>query len=244
MLVSIIMPYFRKKKYIKDSVLSVLNQSYKNFELIIIFDDTDQYDLSFIYEIEKLDNRIKILVNKTNLGAGFSRNVGINYSKGFFLAFLDSDDTWDKDKLLLQVNFMQKNNYMITHTSYQIIDENDQIIGSRIAKTMNYSKLIRSCDVGLSSVVLRKELLGENIRFPNLKTKEDFVLWLNITRNGECINALNNNLLRWRRNANSLSSSTLRKLIDGYYVYRLQNFGLIKSLYSLFVLSINFLRKN
>ena len=237
--------FFRKKKYFKESTLSVLNQSYQNLELIIIYDDYKLDDLEFINKVKELDIRIKLIINSSNIGAGLSRNKGINISKGTYIAFLDGDDIWEKNKLSDQIEFMQKNNYQITHTSYEIINEEGKKIGDRIAKLMNYEKLIKSCDVGLSSVILKKSVLSENLNFPNLKTKEDFVLWLKITKNGENIYALNKNLLKWRKSKNSLSSSIVRKLIDGYCVYRHHlNFGLFKSFLALFVLSINFLKKN
>ena len=104
-LVSVIMPYYKKKKYLEKSILSVLNQTYKNFEIILINDDPSE-DKNFLINIKKLDNRIIILHNKTRLGAGFSRNKGIKRAKGNYLAFLDCDDYWHKDKLRKQLNFM------------------------------------------------------------------------------------------------------------------------------------------
>ncbi len=244
MLVSIIMPYFRKKKYVKQSIMSVLSQSYQNFELILIYDDDNSDELAFINQLIKLDNRIKLVVNKKNLGAGYSRNEGIKISKGLYVAFLDGDDIWNKEKLSKQINSMKKNNLSITHTSYEIINEDGKKIGERIAKDMNFKKLIKSCDIGLSSVVALKEIFNDKLKFPNLKTKEDFVLWLKITENGQNINAIDERLLQWRKSSNSLSSSTFRKLVDGYNVYRKYlNYGILKSIYCLFVLSVNFLRK-
>ena len=243
MLVSIIMPYFKKKKYVKYSVLSVLNQTFKNFELIIVYDNETSDELKFINKIKKLDKRIKVIKNKFNIGAGLSRNVGIDHSKGAYLAFLDADDLWHKNKLFAQIKFMRKKNIEISHTSYEIIDDDLAIRGTRQAKLMNYKKLIKSCDIGLSTVIIKKSLI-KNLRFPNLKTKEDYVLWLEIAKKGKTIHALNTKLTQWRKSKNSLSASVVRKLTDGYYVYRHHlKFSVIKSLYSLLVLSINFLKK-
>ena len=243
MLVSIIMPYFKKKKYVKYSVLSVLNQTFKNFELIIVYDNETRHELKFINKIKKLDKRIKVIKNKSNIGAGLSRNVGIDHSKGVYLAFLDADDLWCKNKLSNQIRFMRKKNIEISHTSYEIINDDSVVKGARQAKLMNYKKLIKSCDIGLSTVIIKKSLI-KNLRFPNLKTKEDYILWLEVTKNGKVIHALNTKLTQWRKSNNSLSSSVVRKLIDGYYVYRYYlKFNITKSLYSLFILSINFLNK-
>ena len=92
---------------------------------------------------------------------------------------------------------------------------------------------------------MKRSLFKHNIKFPNLKTKEDYVLWLKIARQGKTIYAINKILMSWQKNNNSLSSSTFRKLFDGYFVYRTYlSYSVIKSLYSLFVLSFNFLKKN
>ena len=243
MLVSIIIPYYKKKNYIKKTINSILRQTYKKFEIIIINDEPGELSKNILSFLKKKDSRIKTINNLKNIGAGESRNKGIKIAKGKYIAFIDSDDLWKKNKLLKQIEFMHKKNIEISHTSYEIIDNNSVIKGTRQAKIMNYKKLIKSCDIGLSTVILKKSLI-ENLRFPNLKTKEDYVLWLKITKKGKTIHALNTKLTQWRKSNNSLSSSVVRKLTDGYYVYRYYlKFNVIKSLYSLLVLSINFLNK-
>ena len=99
-LISVIMPYYKKKQFVKKSIESVLNQTYSNFEIIIIYDDTDIEDLNYINEIKKIDKRIKIIQNEKNVGAGYSRNIGISESRGDYIAFLDCDDCWHKRKTI------------------------------------------------------------------------------------------------------------------------------------------------
>lgn len=244
-LVSIIIPYFKKKQYIQKSVTSVLKQSYKKFELIIIYDDENKDDLKYLKKIQKLDKRIKLIINKTNLGAGFSRNIGIKYSKGTFVAFLDADDYWHKSKLEIQLKYMLKFNLNITHTSYKILSK-DRYLHNRKAKPiLDFNKLLKSCDIGLSTVMLNKKILDKKIKFPNIKTKEDYVLWLNLLKNGEKIFAIDKNLVTWRKTNNSLSSYTIQKIIDAYKVYyKYMNFSFIKTIYYVFLLSINFVKKS
>ena len=107
-LVSVIIPYYKKRNFVKETVLSVINQSYDYLEILIIYDDTNLNDLEFIKEISKLDNRIKIFNNNKRLGAGLSRNIGIEQSNGKYIAFIDADDTWVSDKLSDQISFMKK----------------------------------------------------------------------------------------------------------------------------------------
>ena len=245
-LVSIIMPYHKKKEYIKSAILSVLNQTYQNFEIYIIFDDEDIDDLPFINEIVTLDNRINLIVNKSNLGAGESRNLAIMRCGGNFIAFLDCDDWWHPNKLEFQINFMNVNNFLFTHTSYNIIDKDDKIIGCRQSKSViDFLYLLKSCDIGLSTVVIKKNLLSMDICFPNLTTKEDYVLWLRLAQKGYKIYGIDKIFTNWRKTKNSLSSSNFQKIVDGYKVYnQYMSFGYIKSILYLFRLSINALKKN
>ena len=133
-LVSVIIPYYKKRNFVKETVDSVTNQSYDYLEILIVYDDTNVNDLEFLQEISKLDNRIRIVNNKQRLGAGFSRNKGIEQSKGKYIAFIDSDDTWAPNKLRDQIAFMKKNKYQISHTSYFIIDEKKKNYRSKKSK--------------------------------------------------------------------------------------------------------------
>ena len=244
-LVSIIIPYYRKKKYINNTITSIINQTYKNFEIIIIYDDEDTSDLKFISEMQKKDKRITIIKNLKNEGAGNSRNKGIEKAKGKYIAFIDSDDTWQIKKLERQINFMNKNDINISHTSYYIVDDKDKILGKRVARNFfSLKDLLKSCDIGLSTVIIKKSLISDKFKFANLKTKEDFVLWLKLLQNNNKIYALDEYLTSWTNSPNSLSSSIFQKLFDGFKVYnKYMKFNTIKSIYLLICLSVNFILK-
>ena len=244
-LVSVIIPYYKKRKFISETLDSAIKQSYKNLEIIIIYDDVKKTDMDFVRKIAKKDNRIKIIENSKKMGAGESRNLGIFRSKGKYIAFLDADDIWHLDKLKRQISFMKEYDYFVSHTSYSIIDENKNIIGKRVAKNFfKLSELLKSCDIGTSTVVLHKNLINQNVKFASLSTKEDFVLWLKILKNNVSILGINENLTLWTKSKNSLSSSAFQKIIDGFRVYyTYMNFGFIKSVYYLTLLSVNYLKK-
>ena len=244
-LVSIIIPYYKKKKFISRCLKSIQIQSYTNYEIILIYDDENIDDFRYLTSLKKDYKKLLIFKNLKKKGAGESRNLGIKYAKGDYVAFLDSDDEWHQNKLKTQINLMQKNNWLISHTSYNIINEQGKTIQNRKAKNLNFNNLINSCDIGLSSVVVKKSILKNKIKFPTLKTKEDYVLWLKITKMGILIHGIDKNLMKWRKTSDSLSSFTVRKLSDGYSVYRIYlKYGIIKSLYLLFILSVNFFKKN
>jgi len=243
MLISVIMPYFRKEKYIFSSVKSVLNQSYKKFELILVDDEVTESSSKILKKIQFLDKRIILLKNKKNLGAGLSRNKAIIRSRGKYIAFIDADDIWKKDKLKIQLNFMERISSKISHTSY-IIHQNNRPQKIKKARKLNFKDLLHNCDIGLSTVMINKKLI-KNIKFPSIKTKEDYILWLKITKKGISVDALNKQLTLWNDTQNSLSSSTLQKLADGYKVYRKYlKLNFITSLYYISCLSLNYIKKN
>ena len=164
-LVSVIIPYFNKKSSIKDTVNSVLNQTFKNFEIIIIYDDENLSDYDYLMDEFKNKKNIKIFKNIKNIGAGLSRNIGIKKSNGEIIAFLDSDDIWLPNKLEDQLNFMIKNNYDFTFSNYEKKMLSGNTIKAEAQKEFNYNDLLKSCDIGLSTVMLDKKIIKENL-FP------------------------------------------------------------------------------
>ena len=244
-LVSVIIPFYENLGLLKKSIKSVLQQSYNNFEIILINDNPKKNLNSALKSIFINSKKIKIINNKINCGAGLSRNKGIKYSKGEYIAFLDSDDIWNKKKLETQIMFMKKNKILASHTSYQIVNLNGKIISTRHARNLNYEDLLKSCDIGLSTVVLNKKIIKNDSKlFPDLETKEDFVLWLKITKKGVKFYGLNKYLTKWTSTPNSLSKSILQKICDAVRVYKnFQNMSIFKSIYYTFLLSINYIFK-
>ena len=241
-LISIIIPYYKKKRYIEQTLDSVLKQKHRYLEILIIYDDEDLKDLIFLKRLQRKDKRIRLIINKKNIGVGLSRNKAIKLSKGKYIAFLDSDDLWKKNKLDNQLKFMKKNNYLISHTNYEIINEKNKKVGiMKIDKELGYKNLIYSCDIGLSTVMVNSKIKNM-IRFPKLKTKEDYVLWLKLSRKYK-IYGLQKNLVFWRKNKNPFSY-TIQKIKDAFIVYsKFEKFNKVKTLLHVFLLSTNFIKK-
>lgn len=244
-LISIIITYYKKKFFIEKTIKSILDQTYKNYEVIFVYDDDDRSDLNFIKQILiKVKNK-KIIINKKNLGVAKSRNIAMKHSKGQYLAFIDSDDIWKKNKLSLQVEFMIKNSRNFSFTSYDVINEKDMVISKRkVFKDIEYKELYLSNIIGLSTVMAHKKLLPK-LKFPNLNTQEDFAVWLKLSRNGEKLSHIQQTLSNWRKTKNSLSSNLFKKLKDAfklYYIYEKKNF--ILSVFSVVILSYKKIVKN
>ena len=239
-LVSVIIPYHKKKNFFTLTIDSIKKQSFKNFEVILIYDDTDLSELSFVKKkLSKIKNK-KILLNKQILGPGFSRNKGISKSRGTYIAFCDADDIWYKDKLKYQLKFMKENKLIFSHTSYNIIDLKNKKIGMfNVESKITYDDLIKSCDIGLSTVMLKKSLISKKNSFCKLKTKEDYFLWLNIIKGLKVIYGINKLLSSWRFTEGSLSNSLYQKLNDAFKLYNsYEKYNFIISLYFVIRLSL------
>ena len=240
------MPYYKKDFFIDKTIESILNQSYQNIEILIIDDELNDQSSKVLKNLSNRDKRIKILFNQKNLGAGLSRNKGIEMASGEYIAFCDCDDLWSQFKLEDQLNFMKKFDIDFSFTAYQIIDKEGKIIGSRSAKdNVSFDELILSCDIGLSTVMLKKKLFNnKNFYFPNIKTKEDYVVWLKLSQNGVKMKGIKKNYSYWRKLGNSLSSSYIQKIFDVYKVYNFYlNYSVIRSIFRLIILSINSILK-
>ena len=140
---------------------------------------------------------------------------------------------------------MKSHEALISHTSYEVIDKFNKSLSKRLARDFDHFKnLLYSCDIGLSTVMVKKTVFENQVEFPNIKTKEDFVLWIKILKLNIKIYGYNECLTLWRKLDNSLSSSVLQKIKDGFWVYnKFMKFSLLKSLYFLFLLSFNSLFK-
>ena len=243
-LISIIITFYKKKKYIKKTLSSISNQSYQNFEIIFVYDDKKKDDLNYVKKNLKIFKKKKLIINKSNFGVSKSRNLALKHCNGQYIAFIDADDIWKKNKLFEQINFMKKKSSSFCFTSYEVIDEFDNFINNRVTnKDARYEILIKSNFIGLSTVMIHKKILPK-IVFPNLKTQEDFCLWLKLLRQNVKLHNFSKILSSWRKTKNSLSSNIIRKVIDAFKLFYLyENKNLIFSIFSVLVLSYNKLKK-
>lgn len=239
-LVSIIMPLFETEKYLQETIDSVLNQLYKNWELIIIDDCSNDSSFKIALDNSKKDERIKVYKQKNNRGAAEARNKGVKIAQGNYLAFLDSDDIWEKNKLDKQIHFMIENNVYFTCSYYGKIDENSQSL-KIIKKTpskMDYNKLLIDCP-GNSTVVYNVTELGKTY-IPNIKKRNDYLMWLKVIKKAGLIYTLPEVLAYHRVRTGSISQNKLSLIKYHWYIYmKLEKIGYVKSF---LILSILILR--
>lgn len=223
MKVSIVMPTHNDEKFVKDTITSVLNQSFDDFELIIIDDNSTDETADIIKTFS--DKRIKLIVNENNRGAAFSRNVGLSLATGEFIAFLDGDDRWYPDKLKLQLQFMEENNYVFSYTDYELIDEENNKMGIYYTGPMkvSYRKFVRIDYVGTSTVMYKRSVYPD-LQIPSdILKRNDDALWLLLSQKASCYR-LKGIYSQYRRNHSSISSGKKSKL----YKYHVE---LYKKLY-------------
>ncbi|EMG7548213.1 glycosyltransferase [Vibrio alginolyticus] len=180
-LVSIIMPSYNSDGTILESIQSVLSQTYKNWELIIVDDRSTDNTWQVIQTYaDKYDN-IRVYQNKENLGAGASRNFAIKKARGRFIAFLDSDDLWTEDKLAEQIPFMLENNYPLTYTHYSRFTTEEELSVVTAPKYTTYKKLMYSNVIGCLTAVYDTQALGKRY-MPLIRKRQDMGLWLDILK--------------------------------------------------------------
>lgn len=233
-LVSIIMPSYNTAKYISESINSVIEQTYKNWELIIVDDcSTDNTD-EVVAQYD--DPRIIYLKNEKNSGAAVSRNKALRAAKGEWIAFLDSDDLWEPTKLEKQLKFMIDNDYKFSCTGRDEIDENSNSLGriTTSPKHITSFGMYLYCWVGCLAVMYHSPTVGL-IQIADIKKNNDYAMWLKVIKKCDCY-CFDEVLAHYRVREKSISHDKLFRLIKSHYdMFRLsENMNSIMS----FVLTI------
>ncbi|WP_142784459.1 glycosyltransferase family 2 protein [Changchengzhania lutea] len=237
-LVSIIIPTYNSEVFISETIHSVLNQTYSEWELLIVDDGSDDNTVDIIKEFQKLNSNIKLLINERNQGAAISRNKAINDAKGDYIAFLDADDLWLPHKLETQITFMRAENCVVSFSSYELIDELGNTLNKCVKSlpVLSYKKLLKSNYIGNLTGVYHVKTLGK-ITSPNLPKRQDWLLWLAaIEKSGKPAKGIEESLAYYRIRNNSMSSNKLNLLKHNYWVYyKGLGFSTIKSIYCMLV---------
>ena len=239
-LVSIIIPIYNGEKYIESAINSILSQTYDNYEVIII----DDYSKDNSYNIAKSFQNRKIKVYKNNLEKGLApaRNCGIKKAKGKYIAFLDVDDVWNKDKLLKQVTFMRNNNIPFSYTSYDFIRNNKHKI-IKADNISDYKRLLKKCNIIPSSVMIDTYVIPKDIMYmPNILC-EDYQTWLNILKKGYKVYGLKVVLTSYYVVEGSLSSNKIKTACGRWRIYRSEGLSLIKCIYYFLSYVLNAIKK-
>lgn len=230
-LVSIIMPNYNCEKYLSETIKSVVNQTYNNWELIIVDDCSTDRSVTIIQQFMVQDSRIKLIINERNIGAALSRNKAIEVARGEYIAFLDSDDLWLENKLEKQINFMKNYNIDFSYSYYYVNHVNRQEMHIvKAPKYLDYRKLLKYNYIGCLTVVYKVKSVGK-VQIIDLKKRNDYALWLKILKKTDGY-LLPEPLAIYNKRDSSLSSNKFNLIKFHYLVFhKSEGFGVLLSLF-------------
>ncbi|SEF76844.1 Glycosyltransferase involved in cell wall bisynthesis [Halpernia humi] len=230
-LVSIITPSYNSAKYMEETIQSVLNQKYQNWEWLITDDGSSDDTIEIINKYK--DARIKLEILPKNGGAGNARNKSLERAKGRYIAFLDSDDYWLPEYLEAMIHFSQEHNFELVYSNYSRCNEQlEPVIKDFSAnKVVTFSTLLKTCTLAPVSTIYDSKRVGIEY-FPIKSKREDHVMWLNLLKKIPKAQPLTRTLAKYRMVENSVSRKKTNIMYDQYLVYKdFMNFSTIKSLY-------------
>jgi len=231
-MISIITPSYNSSRLISQTIDSVLSQTYKNWEMIIVDDCSKDDSVKVIQSFVKQDSRIKLIQLSENSGAAVARNAGIQAASGRFIAFLDSDDVWLPNKLEKQLAFMQQNNYPFTFAAYDKIDEQGRVLGHvGIPSRVSYADLLKTCYVGCLTAMYDTDYLGK-VYMPLIRRRQDFGLWLKLLKNVDYAYGFQDTLGLYRVRDGAISSNKFTTSLYTWKLYReVEGLTFIRSVY-------------
>ncbi len=231
-LISIIMAAYNAERTIEQAVTSVLNQTYKNFELLIIDDCSKDNTLSIAENFKQKDNRVKIIKNEKNSGVSYTRKHGLEEANGEWIAVLDSDDAWDTDKLEKQIRLQKETGGDLLYTGSAFMDNDGNPIDWYLhaPQKIEYKQLLKQNLISNSSSLVRKELY-EKYYVSDDCMHEDFAVWLGILKSGKCAYGVDEPLLIYRLSKKSKSGNKFKAAKMNWNTYRYMGLNVFAAFY-------------
>jgi teichuronic acid biosynthesis glycosyltransferase TuaG len=243
--VDIVLPVYNSENFILKTIDSILNQKFKNWRLMIVDDKSQDNTFNIIkknYSMYIKKKKFFLCQNKLNKGQGFSRNLLLKRIKAKYIAFIDSDDLWKKNKLYEQIKFMEENKYDFTFTDYIILKNNKKINIIKAPNFFNYNNFIYNSFIATSTVILTRKAIGK-INFPNIRICEDYLFKCNLLKKFTAFKLDKANTY-YRIRKDSLQSYRLKVLWTVWKINKnFNNMSFVQNLLSLLSISLNSLKK-
>ncbi len=244
-IVDIILPNYNKSNFLKEAINSLINQTYKNFHIYIIDDNSTDDSWTIIEGFKNLNNITSIRLKK-NMGPSFCRNYGMRVSNSKYISFIDSDDSWELDKLEKQIDFMEKNNFNFTYTDYVPFfqDKNKKTFKKQtlLRDNFNFNSFIKNSSINTTTMIIQRSILKTN-RFKKVKLMEDYLFKCQLLRNNIAIK-FSESLAYYRILNKSRSSQRLKNLISLWYLNKTYNkLSFFRNMQSIISISINSIKK-
>lgn len=218
--VSIITPLYNSERFLMATIESVVNQSYKNWEMIIVDDCSCDASMEIAHEMSRKDGRIRCVKLAENSGAAVARNKAIEMAEGRFVAFLDADDIWFPNKLERQISFMLDNDVSLSYSSYEKINECGDFLGVvGVPTKISYRELLKTCYIGCLTSIYDTKYFGK-VFMPLIRKRQDFALWLSLLKRVDCAYGIKEPLAQYRVHSNSISSNKAKASVYTWRVYR------------------------
>lgn len=244
-LVSVVTPVYNSENYIEKTILSVLNQTYTNLEMILVDDCSTDNSKELISRLQEKDRRVKYVKLEKNSGAAVARNKGLEVAQGQFIAFIDSDDVWKLDKLNQQLKFMDSREIGFTYTAYETVSEDGTIQNSHIhvPNKINYSSLLKNTAIACSTVVIDKKFTGD-FYMPLVRKGQDTATWLQLLKKIDYAYGYDEVLSSYRKVAGSISSNKVEALKRTWNTYyNIEKLPFFKALYYFSFYAFNAIKK-
>ncbi|PAE33853.1 glycosyl transferase [Bacillus velezensis] len=219
--VSVITPSYNASEYIEDTIQSVLHQSHPHWEMIIADDCSTDGTRDILQQYEQKDERIRVVYLDKNGGAAAARNTALKHAKGRYVAFLDSDDRWKKEKLQKQLAFMAERSCAFSFTGYSVMEQDGTPTDKTIQapESLSYDEALKNTIIGCLTVMIDREQTGQ-IQMPDIRTRQDLATWLSLLKRGFTAYGLNECLSEYRLVQNSISSNKWKAAKKTWFVYR------------------------
>lgn len=233
-LISIVVPVYNAAGFLAHTIAAVQNQTYQNWELLLVDDCSKDNSCFIIEEYAKQDPRIRLLRQSSNKGAAAARNTGVQEAKGRYLCFLDADDIWGKNKLNLELTFMREQEAGFAFTGYEFADEAGKGTGKvvQVPETITYEQALKNTTIFTSTVMIDRSRIEDSFIYMPQIPSEDTATWWRILREYGVGYGLNQNLVKYRRTRNTLSSDKVEAIRRIWRLYRKQEkLSVIKSFY-------------
>ena len=244
-LVSIITPVYNAEKFIRETIESVQNQTYTNWEMLLINDCSTDSSAEIIKEKAAEDSRIKYIELDKNSGAAITRNTGISKAQGRYIAFLDSDDIWKSDKLDKQLALIREKDIGFCFTSYRYVMQ-DGVPTNKVARApekIDYNGLLKNTIIGCSTVLIDREVMGD-FRMTNIRRGQDTATWLQLLKRTEYAYGIYEDLVWYRVVDGSLSHNKWNAIKRTWNTYRnVEHLSLPKAMYVFVFYAYNALKK-
>lgn len=229
-LVSIIIPVFNAEKYIEETIETVIEQTYTNWEMILIDDASTDQSKNKIKK--KLSDKMTFIELDQHSGTAIARNEGIKIAKGRYISFLDADDLWDKDKIKKQLTFMKEHNYAFTYTAFQFIKNGKKSRKVQVQERLEYKEALKNTRIlSIAVMIDTKKIHKEDCYMVNV-VNEDIATWWKLLKKGHVAYGLNEALVYYRRYKHSKSACKIKNAKYRWKLYREEEkLSIIKSVY-------------